>query len=60
MKSGVMQLGNQTLLKQQFTFLQCVRTYVSTCYILQWNPSKPATLATSENVLIRGVATFQG
>ncbi len=27
---------------------------------IQWNPSKPATLGTSESVLIRGVATFQG
>ncbi len=28
--------------------------------IQQWNPSKPATLGTSESVLIRGVATIQG
>ena len=27
---------------------------------IQWNPSKPATLGTSESVLIRGVTTFQG
>ncbi len=26
---------------------------------VQWNLSKPATLGTSESVLIRGVATFQ-
>ncbi len=24
--------------------------------VLQWNPSKPATLGTSESILIRGVA----
>ena len=29
-------------------------------YHVQWNPSKPATLGTSESVLIRGVATLQG
>ncbi len=27
---------------------------------IQWDPSKPATLGTSESVLVRGVATFQG
>ncbi len=27
---------------------------------IEWNPSKPATLGTSESVLIRGMATFQG
>ncbi len=27
---------------------------------IQWTPSNPATLGTSQSVLIRGVASFQG
>ncbi len=59
-KLYVFEICEQTDLSPDVSCLEKLSEYVYAYKCVQWTPSNPVTLVTSQSVLIRGVASFQG